>query len=292
MFILHPSAFILPKSFILLKISDFVFKKSLGQNFLVDKNIAARGVRELGPRALETVLEIGPGRGALTAPLIESGAQVIALEFDRELVPNLTAQFGMHDNFRVIQCDALKTDYCSLLAPSENARLIANLPYNIATALLQRLIEQRNCITEMVVMLQREVVARITAQPSTPDRGYLSVIVQAYCEAEALFDVSPEAFRPTPKVWSTVVRLTGKPPAEIEITDHLLFSKILSASLAQRRKTISNNLRSAPHELLQVIERTGGVLTLLRSASIDAARRAETLTNKEWADLTQLISRA
>jgi len=122
-------------------------------------------------------------------------------------VPPLRAQFATQANFELIEADALDTDFCELVGPDTTARVVANLPYNVATAVLQRLIEQRHCITEMVLMLQREVVERITAPPGSSERGFFSVFVEAYCEAEKVCDVPPRAFRPVPKVWSTVARL-------------------------------------------------------------------------------------
>lgn len=265
-------------------------KRRFGQNFLVDRNIAARIVRELGPRTDEVVVEIGPGRGALTELLVESGARVIAVELDRELVPALHERFGGQKNFNVVEADAVDVDYCALIAPAASGRLISNLPYNISTVVLQRVIEQRACLREMVVMVQREVAARIAAAPSTPERGFLSVVVQTYCAAEILFDVAPAAFRPAPKVWSTVVRLIAHECDQVDPNNHALFLKLLGASFAQRRKTLFNNLRAAPPELKEAIERAGGVKLLLGSAGIDPARRAETLSNQEWTALTALLA--
>ncbi|HYY94367.1 MAG TPA: 16S rRNA (adenine(1518)-N(6)/adenine(1519)-N(6))-dimethyltransferase RsmA [Pyrinomonadaceae bacterium] len=263
-------------------------KKRLGQNFLVDEAYARRIVAALAPRAGETVLEIGPGRGALTGLLVESGARVVAVEFDRELVGPLRARFGGRGNFDLVEGDALEVDFCSVVGPSERARVAANLPYNISTAILQRLIGQRLCVAEMVLMLQREVVARINAPPGSTERGYLTVLVEAYCEAEPLFDVPPGAFRPVPKVWSGVVRLRVRERAP-EVDDERLLWRIVSAGFAQRRKTILNNLRSAPETLRALIEERGGAGALLEAATIESRRRAETLTLEEWARLARVI---
>ena len=182
-------------------------KRRFGQNFLVDKNVVNRILDAVQPKPDETIIEIGPGRGALTGRLLETGARVIAIEFDRDLVPQLREQFTGYANLTLIEADALTVDFCRLVQPASAARVVANLPYNIGTAILQRLIEQRVCITEMFVMLQREVAERITATTDSPERGYFSVFVEAYCEAEKLFDVPARAFRPVPKVVSTVVHL-------------------------------------------------------------------------------------
>src|SRR6185437_10562293 len=127
-----------------------------------------------------------------------------------------------HPNFNLIQNDALVANFCDAIRPATQARVVANLPYNVATAILQRLIEQRQCLTELVVMLQREVVDRITAPPGTSERGYLSVFVQTYCEVEKLFDVAPGSFRPAPKVWSSVVKLTLRPGPMANVNDEKL----------------------------------------------------------------------
>ena len=199
--VLHPSAFIPHPSSIPHP------SKRFGQNFLNDKRIIHRIVEALQPRFDETLVEIGPGRGALTTPLLEKTGSLVAIEFDRGLIPFLTEKFAAQENFKLVQSDALVTDICDVIRPATHARVVVNLPYNIATPILQRLIEQRHCLTELVVMLQREVVERITAEPGSAERGYLSVFVQAYCETEKLFDVAPGAFRPAPKVWSSVIRL-------------------------------------------------------------------------------------
>jgi 16S rRNA (adenine1518-N6/adenine1519-N6)-dimethyltransferase len=266
-------------------------KKRLGQNFLVDEAYARRIVAALAPRAGMTMLEIGPGRGALTALLVESGARVVAVEFDRELAGPLRARFGGRDNFQLVEGDALEVDFCSVIGPAESACVVANLPYNISTAILQRLIAHRRCVAGMVLMLQREVVARITAPPGSTERGYLTVLVEAYCEAGALFDVPPGAFRPVPKVWSSVVRLSVRERGP-EVEDERLLWRVASAGFAQRRKTMLNNLRAAPGELRARVEAAGGASALLEAAGVEPSRRAETLTLEEWQALTRALEGA
>jgi 16S rRNA (adenine1518-N6/adenine1519-N6)-dimethyltransferase len=167
--------------------------------------------------------------------------------------------------------------------------VVANLPYNIATAILQRLIEQRRCISDMMLMLQREVVERITADAGTSERGYLSVLVQAYCETEILFHVAPQAFRPVPKVWSTVLRLRVRPRIAAAVKDEALLWKVVSAGFAQRRKTILNNLRDAPAEIQELLKRRGGASIVLCDAGIPPLRRAETFELEEWAAIVNAI---
>ena len=271
-------------------------KKRLGQNFLVDESYARRIVGALAPRPGETVLEIGPGRGALTSLLLESGARVVAVELDRELAPLLRERFGGREGFELVEADALELDFCAAVGPAASARVVANLPYNISTAILQRLGEQRRCVPEMVLMLQREVVERITAPPGSAERGYLTVLVEAFCDAEALFDVPPGAFRPVPKVWSTVARLRarrGPDGAAGEGPDEGLFLRLVGAGFAQKRKTILNNLRSAPGDLRALLELAGGAPALLEAAGVEPQRRAEALTLAEWVRLSEsLKSRA
>ncbi|HEX5708591.1 MAG TPA: 16S rRNA (adenine(1518)-N(6)/adenine(1519)-N(6))-dimethyltransferase RsmA, partial [Pyrinomonadaceae bacterium] len=257
-------------------------KKRLGQNFLADEGVAERVVAEFAPRAGETVVEIGPGRGALTGRLLERAGRVVAVEFDRELVPHLRERFGARENFTLVEADALSLDFCEAIGPSESARVVANLPYNISTAILQRLIEQRRCLTEFVLMLQREVVERLIAPPGSHERGYISVLVEFYCEAEALFDVAPGAFRPVPKVWSTVARLTVRERMAADVPDEKFLWRLVSGGFAQRRKTILNNLRGAPEELAATVEASGGAAAALERAGIDPQRRAETLSVEEW----------
>jgi 16S rRNA (adenine1518-N6/adenine1519-N6)-dimethyltransferase len=272
--------------------SSFPFippKKRFGQNFLADERVVERIVQEVSPRADETIVEIGAGHGALTSRLVERSGRLLAIEFDRDLIPSLNEKFGQHENFTLIEADALAVDLCAIVVPAAKARVVANLPYYISTAILQRLIEQRACLTEMILMLQREVVARITALPASSERGFLSVLVEAYCETETLFDVPPTAFRPMPKVWSTMLRLRVREQPAVEVADENLFRRIVSVSFSQRRKTIFNNLRNAPADLRSQIEKAGGAEHALERAGIESRRRAETLTLEDWGSLTRVL---
>lgn len=262
--------------------------KRFGQNFLTDQGIINRIVDALDPKAGETIVEIGPGRGALTAPLLTRVGSLVAIEFDRNLIPALLDQFGSHQNFKLVQDDALLTEVCEVIRPATQTRVVANLPYNVATAIVQRLIEQRHCVREMVLMLQKEVVDRITADPGSADRGYLSVFVQAYCETDKMFDVAPGSFRPAPKVWSSVIKLklSAKLPEDV---DERLLWQVVSAGFAQRRKTMLNNLRSAPSPLQEIVKIHGGASIVLCDAEVDLQRRAETLTLDEWSRIAQAL---
>ena len=252
-------------------------KRSLGQNFLRDDAVVGRMIDSLKPIPGDKVVEIGPGTGALTRELVDSGCHVTVIEFDRDLIPLLNEQFGSRDNFTLFHDDALAISFDEIVDGTDKAKLVANLPYNISTPILQRLIDHRELFSQMVLMFQREVVERITATPGGKERGFLSVLVEGAFETEYLFDVPPTAFYPVPKVWSAVVRLTPKEPV---ITDEKAFRRLVSTAFAQKRKTLANNLR--------IIYQDPG--DLLVKAGIDGKRRAETLTLDEWVTLHNTIS--
>ena len=262
-------------------------KRRLGQNFLVDRAYQERIIRAVNPRPDETIIEIGPGHGALTEHLVDSGARVIAIELDHELISPLRAGFALRDNFSIIEADALKVDFAALIEPAATARVVANLPYYISTPIMQRLIEARTAITEMTVMLQREVVERITATPGGKEYGFISVLVQYACEAESLFDVPPGAFRPAPKVWSSVLRLTRRAAPVAAVRDEALLIELAKVLFSQRRKTIFNNLR-AGYTRLNLAD-AAAIPALLAEVGLDPQRRAETLTLIEMAALTNAL---
>lgn len=253
-------------------------KKSFGQNFLVDGNYIDKIIRALNPQAGETIIEIGAGRGALTEKLVASGANVVAVELERDMIDVLNQQFRAAENFKLIESDALKVDFSSFTHhPSAlKIKLVANLPYYISTAILQKLIGQRDVFSEMILMFQKEVVERITAKAGNSERGFLTVLVENYLDAEKLFDVPPRAFRPAPKVNSAVVRLTIKETVNI---DDEKFRELASAAFRQKRKTITNNLKAQ----FPNIEKS------LKDCGIEASRRAESLTIAEWRCLCERL---
>ena len=264
-------------------------KRRFGQNFLVDKHVVDRIIASVNPQAAETIIEIGPGHGALTKRLVQTGARIVAIEFDRDLAPQLRDEFRDNTNFHLVEADALEIDFSEVIQPAHTARVVANLPYNVGTAILQRLIEQRSCIGEMTLMLQREVADRVTAAADSLERGYFSVFVEAYCEAQKLFDVSPQSFRPVPKVVSTVVRLRVREKIAADVKDEKLLWQIVSAGFAHPRKTILNNLREAPQAIQELLQKRGGANIVLCDAAIPALRRAETLALEEWALLANAM---
>ena len=263
-------------------------KKSFGQNFLVDQNYIGKIISALAPQKNETIVEIGAGRGALTKELFKSGTNVVAIELERNMIAVLREEFAGRENFRLIEQDALQVDYQQITKnDGEKLKLVANLPYNISTAILQQLIVQRKVFSEMILMFQREVVERITAEAGCKERGFLSVLVQSYLDAEKLFDVPPNAFRPAPKVWSSVVRLI--PKDEININNEKLFQKIISLGFRQKRKTIFNNLKNSDESFSKVYEINGGIKEILEKVQINENRRAETLTTNEWKKLSNFL---
>lgn len=255
-------------------------KKSFGQNFLVDENYIDKIISSLELQKNEAVIEIGAGRGALTEKLVESGANVVAIELEKDMIEVLRERFSQNSNFYLIEADALKIDFAELQKthfPNQKIKLVANLPYYISTAILQKLIEQREVFLEFVLMFQREVVERITAEIVNSERGFLTVLVENYLETEKLFDVPPTAFRPIPKVWSAVVSL--KPLENSEIKDEKLFREIVSSAFLQKRKTILNNLKNfQPNAKFDW-------QNILENAEIEPQRRSETLTIDEWKSL-------
>jgi 16S rRNA (adenine1518-N6/adenine1519-N6)-dimethyltransferase len=252
-------------------------KRSFGQNFLIDKNYVRKIVDAAHFPESKTLVEIGPGRGALTEELVNCPGKVIAIELDRELAAILNEKFKAIGNFQLLQADALNVDFETLASESgSKLTLVANLPYNISTAILTHLISYRHSFTELILMFQREVADRITAEPATSERGYLTVTVEAFMTVERLFDVPPTAFKPVPKVWSSVVRLVPKAETQFD-TDTGLFQSLVSDAFRQKRKTLLNNLKRSTAALH--INDAG---ILLEAAGIDPSRRAETLNIDEW----------
>jgi len=261
-------------------------KRSFGQNFLVDKNYIQKIISVVDPTLEDTIVEIGPGRGALTERLVERAGHVVAIELDRDMVTVLNARFSSRANFELLMTDALEVDFAKLSRQAgKKLKLVANLPYYISTAILQRLVEQREAFSSMVLMFQREVVDRITAEPGSRDRGYLSVLVQAFIDCRRLFDVPPAAFRPQPKVWSSVAMFTPRSNEPAWLADK--FKLVVGAGFGQKRKTLNNNFRSAAKSL-NIHPAT--IADLLRDCDIDPTRRAETLTLEEWARLALKLS--
>ena len=220
-------------------------KKSLGQHFLVDRTVIDKIVQAVNPKDDDRLVEIGPGQGAITFPLLDRHGRLTVIEFDRDLIAPLTAAAAPLGALTIIQSDVLRVDFTALAQAeggSGQIRLVGNLPYNISSPILFHALEHAGAVRDMHFMLQKEVVDRMAAPPGSKVYGRLGVMLQAYCQVDALFDVPPGAFRPPPKVDSAVVRLVPRDPATIGIADPALFSRIVRDAFGQRRKTLRNAL--------------------------------------------------
>ncbi len=214
-------------------------RKRFGQNFLSDANIVRKIVDVIRPVAGQNMVEIGPGLGALTAPLIERLGHLHVVEIDRDLIAHLHKRFTA-GQITIHEGDALRFDFAALGGP---LRVVGNLPYNISTPLLFHLAHFADQVADMTFMLQKEVVMRTVAEAGTDDYGRLSVMLQYRFAMTRLFDVPPDAFRPAPKVTSSIVRMQPLPRERLGAKDEALFGRIVAAAFGQRRKTLRNTLR-------------------------------------------------
>ena len=241
-----------------------VHKKRFGQHFLHDARILDRIVQAIAPRSGDRIVEIGPGEGALTLPLLRATGRLTVIELDRDLVPRLQAAARDAGELDIINADVLGVDFASL-AGGQALRVVGNLPYNISSPILFHCIDHLDAIRDMHFMLQKEVVDRIAAPPGSKVYGRLSVMLQLACRVEPLIEVPPGAFRPPPKVDSAVVRLLPRPAAERPAVDADRIARVVRAAFGQRRKTIANAL----HGLLEATE--------IAAAGVDPRARAEQL---------------
>lgn len=252
-------------------------RKRFGQHFLRDRQIILRIIDAIGPAPSQRLVEIGPGWGALTAPLLQAAGELDAVELDRDLIPALRRRCDGLGNLRIHQGDALKFDFTRLGQDQRRLRLAGNLPYNISTPLLFHLLAQAAWIEDMHFMLQQEVAARMAAEPRQAAYGRLSVMVQYYCQVELLFVIGPAAFSPPPKVQSALVRLVPYRPLPVPAANPERFATLVRQAFAQRRKTLRNALR----ELASAGE--------LAAAGIDPGARPETLGVAEFVALSNRL---
>lgn len=251
-------------------------KPKLGQNFLADESARLRIADALGDISQRTVLEIGPGKGAITDILATRAKRLIAIELDNMLAPLLASRYAGRDHITVVHQDILATDLATLVPTGEKADVIGNLPYYITSDILLQLFASCNHLNRAVVMMQREVAERIAATPGHREYGLLSVTAQLYARVENLFTLPPSAFSPPPEVYSTVLRLTFAPRfEELGIYDPVAFDRFLKQAFAQKRKTLSNNLRSAGYE--------ASVLNAAWPVAIPQQARAEALSLEQMA---------
>jgi 16S rRNA (adenine1518-N6/adenine1519-N6)-dimethyltransferase len=248
-------------------------RKHLGQHFLHDPIVIGKLLTAIAPRRGENVVEIGGGRGALTRPLLDRLERLVVVELDGELAAELAAAEWGRDRLIVHHADALEFDYATLGAP---LRVVGNLPYNISTPLLFRLLGYRAIISDMHLMLQKEVVERMTAAPGSKSYGRLTVMLSAWTEIEACFDIGPGAFQPPPQVWSSFVRIGVRTAPRYPIADQRRFAELVALLFSMRRKTIGRSLK--------------GRLPAARieAAGIDPRARAETLEPRQFAELAAL----
>jgi 16S rRNA (adenine1518-N6/adenine1519-N6)-dimethyltransferase len=255
-------------------------RQRLGQHFLIDPNIVRKivALAALGPD--ETVLEIGPGRGALTRLLCERAARVIAIELDRELERRLRETLADCRNLELHQGDALAYPYQSL---PERSVVVANLPYNVSTPILFALLDARERFDRMILMLQTEVAQRLAAKPGTKEYGVLSVLAQAFAEIRVAFRVAPTCFQPPPEVSSAVVQLTIPRRTPLAISNQGTFTRTVRAAFAHRRKTLVNSLRDEGYE-------PQTILPALEEVGLRPEIRAERLSIEQFARLSTALN--
>jgi 16S rRNA (adenine1518-N6/adenine1519-N6)-dimethyltransferase len=259
--------------------------KSLGQNFLVDRNIIDKIISSAALDSNDTVLEVGPGRGALTGYLVEHAAQLLLVEYDHALAADLYARYHENPRVRVVDGDILDVDLDALLAQAEGKwKVVANLPYNISTQVLFRFMEVRSRLSRMVLMLQKEVGDRLVAPPDCADYGVTTVLLGLWFDMRREFIVSPGCFHPRPKVDSVVVSFVPLSSPRVEVGDEAIFRRVVKGAFAMRRKTLSNCLKRA--DLLA----TDGFDAILKDCEIDGQRRGETLSLEEFARLSRCLS--
>lgn len=252
-------------------------RKRFGQNFLQDQSVIERIIDMVHPMPGDNCVEIGPGLGALTLPLLKACRSLQVVELDRDIIPKLRLLLSGQGELTVFEHDALSFDFHHCQKPGHKIRLVGNLPYNISTPLLFHLFTQIDLIQDMHFMLQKEVVDRMAASPGSKVYGRLSVMVQYFCEAQSLFDVPPEAFHPAPKVISSIVRL--RPHAlPMKVENEILLSDIVREAFNQRRKTISNSLKA----YCTAVD--------LKNCGIDPRLRAENLSLQDYIKIVNYVA--
>nr|WP_242585558.1 16S rRNA (adenine(1518)-N(6)/adenine(1519)-N(6))-dimethyltransferase RsmA [Enterococcus sp. DIV0242_7C1] len=275
-----------------MKQHGFSFKKSLGQNFLTEPNILRKIVETAGIDRQTNVIEVGPGIGALTEQLAKNAAQVLTFEIDDRLIPVLEDTLSPYSNVTVVHKDVLKADLITttkdVFKEELPIKVVANLPYYITTPIMMHFLESDLEVSEMIVMMQKEVADRISAKPSTKAYGSLSIAVQYFMEASIAFIVPKTVFIPQPNVDSAIIKLTKRDKPAVDVTNEKEFFKLTKASFQLRRKTLWNNLTHSYGK----DETTKELLTKsLTEAEIDPSRRGETLSLEEFARLSNQLEK-
>lgn len=253
-------------------------RKRFGQHFLHDRQVIEAILRAVDPKPGERLVEIGPGHGALTLPLLQRAGRLTAIEIDRDLVAGLAAAAEGLGELEIVNADILAFDLAEL-GENGDLRLVGNLPYNISTPLMFHLLESTALIRDMHFMVQKEVAQRMVAAPGGSDYGRLSVMLQYRCRCDYLFDVAPGSFRPPPRVDSAVVRLLPRSGPGIDVGDYERFSSIVQTAFGQRRKTIANSLKP-------ILGRDA-----ISACGIDPGQRAENLGVEDYARLSRSLER-
>jgi 16S rRNA (adenine1518-N6/adenine1519-N6)-dimethyltransferase len=254
-----------------------IARKRFGQNFLTDSHIIDRIIHGIQPQADDRLVEIGPGLGAITCPLLELVGELDVIELDRDIIPKLRLNCGLKGQLNIHNVDVLKFNFNSLCKEQQKLRIVGNLPYNISTPIIFHLVQYAEHIKDMHFMLQKEVVERLAAQPGTSNYSRLSVMAQYHFKVSPLFLVPPEAFEPRPKVDSAIVRLVPYTEKPVQVVDETAFAKLVSQAFSQRRKTLRNVLKD--HATTEQMERAG----------IKPSQRAQELTLNQFAELSRII---
>jgi len=263
--------------------------KRLGQSFLSDPNIIRKIIEVSDIRCDETVVEIGAGLGVMTALMARKAEKVIALEIDRALIPVLHEELKKYANTEIVHVDALKFEFHSVSDARGGAtiKVVGNIPYNISSQILFRLLEARHHISSMVLMFQKEVAERLVAGPGSKTYGILSVLVRLYTDSAIVLNVPPQCFYPRPRVESAVVRMDIRKSPLVDIDDDASLLAVIRSAFSKRRKTLLNNLKASSRIGLH----SETILGILEGLDIDPARRAETLTPEDFARLSNDILR-
>ncbi len=270
----------------LVKRHGFKFTKSLGQNFLIDDNIVDKIVAGAGIGPSDKIIEVGPGIGTLTREMASRAGALMAVEIDKNLIPILTDTLGDYENVKIVNEDIIKADIRGLIDENLSGgpvKLVANLPYYITTPIIMRFLEEDINVTDIVVMVQKEVAERMNAQPGGKDFGALSVAVQFYCDTEIVAKVPRHLFVPQPNVDSIVIALRVRPERKYRVDNEDLFFKVVKAAFGQRRKTLLNSIASMGNLTKDMVKEA------LEEAGIDPKRRGETLSLDEFANLSNVI---
>jgi len=270
---------------------NFSFKKSLGQNFIIDSNILRNIIHSAGIDKASGVIEISPGIGSLTEQLAIHAKEVLAFEIDQRLIPILDDTLGTYDNVNVVNEDILKVDLNEAIeeyfSSDLSLHIVANLPYYITTPILMRVLEQKTAIESITVMLQKEVADRMAAKPNTKAYGSLSIAVQYYTKASVVMDVPKTVFMPQPNVISSVLKLVRREKPLVDVDDEQQFFELVQASFKHRRKTLRNNLHTHYKEKYD----KATLDHVLQEANIDGTRRGESLSIEEFATLANTFYR-